>query len=278
MNALDKFAPVVKEDDVSRRSILLKGRSGAGKTGQARTLVANTDKEAAWGRKCAKSFGLKPMKMLYVSTERKRRSIDDLFVGRPEHRVWTINNPQFPLTPGEKGVLKKSDDPGLIEVFDYLRNEEHEFDVCYVDSFMRYSWALLEWLMNNTYSKEGNLDTLRAYGLFERKMKVLLDLINDVIDPQSCKRPVHFVATWGAQNGQIIVGGQKVGPMVDYFFEDVFNLETKGSGDDVKYYFRTKTTGDIQAKTSGPVELPVLIEDPNLFQIVNVLQGVLPTK
>ena len=253
-----------------RRAIMLKGKSGVGKTSQARTLV-----HADLGVSGGKSFGLEPFKILYVSSERKWVSIKDL---HPD--VFPVTHFDFPLdTPEKKMILSQCKEAGLnslIEAFDIIRFEDHDYDVMYMDSGMRYSMKVLEHLIATTFSKEGNRDTLRAYGLYARKMKMMLDKIGDLTDPTVCKRPVHVVFTWGSDSGQVIVEGQKVGPLVDYFFDDVLYLATRSGKDgNPEYIMETQTrSGNFEAKVSNPtVKLPPVIANPNLFQIINILDG-----
>ena len=244
-----------------RRSVLLKGKSGTGKTSQYRTLVhggLGDDK---------RSFELAPFHCLYVSSERKWASISDL---KPD--VWTIKGFNFPLDASEKADIMAKDG-GLIEVFHYIQNEEHPYDLLYVDSGMRWSMKHLEYLLSTTFSEAGKKDTLRAYGIYNRKMRMMLDKIADLTDPTVSKRPVHVVFTWGSDSGSVIVEGQKIGPVVDFFFDDVLYLQTKpGEGGKPVYTMDTQTRGSqFEAKISSQVKLPAEIENPNLFQIINLL-------
>jgi len=248
-------------DVVSRRMMLLEGPSGVGKTHQARTLIEGG------------------MKVLIASTERKLSTIKDL---APD--VWPITDFDFPVTGEEKTRILKGGQENVIALFDYLRDSEHKYDVLFFDSLMRYAWKLFELLRSTTKNKEGKMDTLKAYGIFGTKMKVLLDLISSLCDSTGSKRPVLFVGTWGVERGQDwqgrsqvvpVVDGKTTGPLIDYHFDDVLMLRMESSGREKKYTMHTAGEAGFAAKVSKPagVDVPSVIEDPNLFKLIKLLEG-----
>ena len=254
--------PIVRmgADKRSRRTILLTGKSKTGKTHQFRTLC---------------EAGLKP---LYVTVERKASTIADL-----DFDVWPIRNVAFPLSADEKADILASDNgqESVIALLDYLRREPHTYDFVYFDSMMRYCFKSLEHLLATTYSeKDGNthkLDGRRAYGLFGRKTKLMLDLFADVADV-TAKHPAHFIATWGTDaSDRLIVGGQIVDEnTVAFHFEDVYHLELLEDDDGVrKHVMHTKGNERYLAGYSAPVgvRLDDTIVEPSLYDVITTLQG-----
>jgi len=246
---------------ISKRMQLLEGPSGVGKTHQARTLIEGG------------------MKVLFASTERKLSTIKDL---APD--VWPITDFAFPTTGAEKSVILARGNENVIALFDYLRAGEHEYDVLYFDSLMRYAWKLFELLRQTTKNKEQKLDTLRAYGIFGTKMKILLDLISSLCDSTGSKRPVHFVGTWGVERSQDwegrtqvmpVIDGKATGPLIDYHFDDVLMLKMALAGTEKKYTMHTAGENSFAAKVSAPpgVAIPAVIENPNLFELIKKLEG-----
>jgi len=252
--------PIVKmgsDGAVSKRMILVEGPSGVGKTHQCRTLIEGG------------------MKVLVPSTERKLSTIKDL-----EPDVWPITDFDFPTTGVEKAAILKRGSENVIALFDYLRAGDHTYDACYFDSMMRYAWKLFELLRSTTKNEAGKADTLRAYGVFGTKMKVFLDLIASVTDGTTSKRPVHFIGTWGVERGQDsqvvpVIDGKQIGPLVDYHFDDVLMLRMENDGRDKKYTMHTAGESTFAAKVSAPpnIKVPEVIENPNLFKLIGLLEG-----
>lgn len=248
----------------SGRSMLLEGPSGVGKTWQYINLVKGLPEK-----------GMPGMRVLYGSTERKFKTIEHL---NPE--VWPIKNYDFPLDVGEKSRIQgESGGFSLIDVFDYLRREDHPYDAFYFDSFMRYAWKMLESLFTTVVNSAGVPDTLKAYGMFGRKMQMVFDKVGDLTDASVAKKPIHFIGTWGVERDvdfegkkmeMPIVGGRMVQPVVNYYWDDVLHLRMEG-GERVAYtspdYMRDAKV------SSGLVDLPAKISNPNLFRLIKVLEG-----
>ena len=261
---MSTFQERIKEvgtDFEQKRATLLVGPSGVGKTHQCRTLIEGG------------------MNVLYVSTEMKQASISDL-----KFDTFHVKTYDFPISAEEKTRLTRTNGSDVIDLFDFLRKEDHGYDVCYFDSIMRYARKQFEYLRNTVKSKGGAPDTLRAYGLLADKMQAFLDIISQVTNGGTAKHPVHFIGTWGVEIGtdwqgkrriQPIMDGKVVGPVIDYHFDDVFMLgcdEDISSGDQ-SFVLSTMGTKEYDAKRSSHIKIPARISNPNLFNIIEVLQG-----
>ncbi len=256
--------PIVKmgsDGAVSKRTMLLEGPSGVGKTHQYRTLIEGG------------------MKVLMASTEFKLSTIKDL---KPD--VWPITDFDFPTSGAEKEAILRRGSANVIALFDYMRSGEHEYEVLYFDSLMRYAWKLFELLRTTTKNASGAADTLRAYGVFGTKMKVLLDLISSLTDSTGSKKPVHFIATWGVERAQDwegrnqivpVIDGKATGPLIDYCFDDVLMMRMESDGRVKKYTMHTAGGNTFAAKVSKPagVAIDEVIENPNLFKLIGLLEG-----
>jgi hypothetical protein len=244
------------QKQASKRSVLLTGPSGTGKTYQYRTLVEG-------GRRG-----------LYVDVEKKIPTIADL-----EPEMWPIHNLDMPLTPTDKQEMLAEGSSDLIKVFDYLRTADHPFDFVYFDSMMRYGKKLLHKLKHE--DKLGGYD---LWGFYGYKLGKALEVLVSLASVEQAK-PVHVVATWGVKIGkdwrdrrleQPIVDGKMVGPDIPYYFDDVIRLSREEDAEtgDNQFYAYTGGTAEFSAKiSSGVVEIPQKIEDPNLHRILLALEG-----
>lgn len=239
-----------------KRSILLMGPSGTGKTYQFRTLIEGG------------------MRGLYVDVEAKLRSIEDL-----EPEAFFVRALDMPLTPKEKASMIASGASDLIQLFDTIRFEEHEWEFVYFDSLMRYGDHLLNYL-ENTRGISG-FDMWRMFG---KKMSRMLVTLCNLSSPEY-KKPVHVIGTWGVEMStdwrnrrfeQPVVEGKMVRPRIPYYFDDVLRLAKHENAEtgDVAFIAYTGGTSEFDAKvSSGAIKLPPKILDPNLFEIIEVLDG-----
>ena len=252
----------------SGRLILLQGRSGTGKTYQGGLLM-----QAG-------------MRVLWASVERKLATIQHL-----EPEVWPIMGVDFPLDAQEKHAMLNTPVPpeghcasDVIKLLDYLRNEDHPYDVVYFDSGMRYTWRLLEHLISTTTTTQGDKDPRRAFLHYGKKVKMLLDKLTDLTDASTAKHPMHVVFTWGIspdkdESGRQlwlpVVDGNMVGPTIPYNFDDVLTLKALAdyTTGEYKYVMETRATHDHDGKVSSPVNLPPVIESPNLASVIKTLSG-----
>lgn len=253
----EKYAKyIVRGESRACRTVLLKGASGTGKTYQFRTL----DAEGMMG--------------LYVDVEAKLASIKDL-----DPPLWWIRKPDVPLTPSDKTSMIANGTSDFIMLCDFIRGGKHPYDFVYFDSLMRYASKLVDYLR---YDK--NLTGFDLWGAFAQKMKKMLELLTSLASAEH-PRPVHVIATWGVEIGQNwegkravqpIVDGKVVGPLVDYFFDDVLYLTKREDPTSGKVEFMAYTGGthEVSAKVSKPpsAKIPHIIADPNLGRLIKLLQ------
>lgn len=240
-----------------RRTILLTGASGTGKTYQFRTLVEG-------GLRC-----------LYVDVEAKSTSVDDVI----EHK-YLIRNLDVPLNPHEKQQMLHEGTSDLTLLCDGIRYDEHDFDVVYFDSLMRYSETLVHHLKHNA-----KLSGYDLWGVFAEKMKMALVMLTSMASDEY-KRPVHVIGTWGVEMGRDwkgqalqlpIVDGKVVGPRIPYFFDDVIHLVKNEDAETKTINFIAYTAGtqSFTAKVSaGPGKVPPIVGEPNLFKIIEHIKKV----
>lgn len=258
---LDYAAHIVKPVRKTRRSILLKGPSGTGKTHQFRTLVEGTSNNGT----------VYPgLKVLYVCVDEHMGTIEDL-----DMDMWPINTFDVPLTPAEK----KPEQQDFIKLMDYIRSEAHPYDAVYFDSLMNYADKLV-----NLLKRERGLSGYELWLVFGEKMRKVLELLVSLTKP-TLPRPVHVVGTWGVEVAQDwegnraivpIVDGKMVGPRIDYFFDDVLMLRKKMNKDteQIDYLAYTGGTQEFDAKvSSGMRKLPTVITNPNLYRILLYIRG-----
>ena len=243
---------IIKPEKRAKRTILLKGPSGVGKTFQFRTLVEGG------------------MRGLYACAEEHTGTLSDL-----EYDEWPLR-PSYldiPLMPLEKKVEKQD----FMLLMDYLRSDEHDYDFVYLDSLMNYADELQNYL-----KYEKRLTGFEFWGMFGTKMKQLLKLLVSLARPIHPK-PVHVIATWGVEISQDwegkraivpVVDGKMVGPRIDYAFDDVLMLRKRENAEGVQYVAYTGGTHEFDAKVSSAVvKLPNPIADPNLFRILQKITG-----
>lgn len=237
-----------------KRTVLLTGASGTGKTYQYGTLV-----RGGW-------------RGLYADVEAKLPSINEL-----EPELFCIRNPDFPLTPDQKSAMLRTDSSDLLTLVQLLKSSDHPYDFLYFDSMMRYSDHLLSFLRHTK-----GLTGYDLWGAFGEKMKTVLIAILGLTDPKLPK-PVHVIATWGVEMGldwrgrrmeQPLVDGKVVGPRIPYFFDDVIRLAKEEDAEDgtVEFLAYTSGTPEFVAKvSSGTSKLPAKITNPNLFNMITAL-------
>lgn len=269
------------------RLIALLGKSGTGKTSQLRTFL---DLETPFGPGTGSKrlVGHKPLKTLYGSSENKFKCVEDLIGRKSWHEggnVYPIQAVDFPLDAEDKADMITMGSSDLIKMFDMLRTEDHGYDALYWDGPMRWGWKLLNHLKATTVSERtGKKDTLKAYGLFGQKMKAMLDTLSTLTDPVVAKNPVHVVCTWGIKvgedfKGQRLIGASIEGKMItqdeiEYFFDDVLMMAMqKGDNGESEYVMHTKGTGEFNAKVSSILPIPGTIVNPNLHELIKVLDG-----
>ena len=246
---------IIKSTGIPKcHSTLLDGESGTGKTDQYRAL---------------RKAGFNP---LYASAEGKLATIADL-----EPDVWPIKSFDFPLTPSDSQLIKASGygTSDMLALYHYLKNEDHPYDCLFMDSGMRIGEEMCLWLTKTTMSEKGNVDALRGYGLFADKMNMAMKAFHSLTDV-GCKKPIHFVVTWGVAWSQDMYGRRKVQPIVEgkkflpklpYIFDNVFYMFGKedvsedGKSSIIRRYMGTTPTDTYYAKYSGGgVELPDVID------------------
>jgi ATP-dependent transcriptional regulator len=247
---------IVKAQEMIRRTMLLKGPSGAGKTYQFRTLVA------------------RGMNGLYADVEAKLASVRDL-----DPDLFLLRALDVPLTVDEKQRMLRSGESDFMALCDFLRSRDHSYDFVYFDSLMRYADKLVNFLRHGK-----GLSGYDLWGAFGEKMRVVLETLVSLASPEHPK-PVHVIATWGVEVGQDwqgkraiqpIIDGKMVGPRIDYYFDDVLMLWKKedAATGKLQYLAYTGGTQEFSAKVSaGPGVLPAIIEAPDLGRILEVLQA-----
>jgi hypothetical protein len=242
---VDYRAHIVKPQHKSKRSILLKGPSGAGKTFQYRLLLEG---------------GLKG---LYACCNEHVGTIEDL-----DYDHWPIEQVDVPLLPSEKSPSKQD----FILMMDFLRTADHGYDFVFFDSLMNFSDATLDMLRHGK-----RLTGYDLWGVFALKMKKTLDLLISLTKPTQ-KSPLHVIATWGVEVDQDwegkraivpLIDGKKVGPRIDYAFDDVLMMRKKETPEGVQHIAYTGGTHEFDAKvSSGVVKMPAIWADPNLYKML----------
>jgi hypothetical protein len=251
---LDYSKYIVKLKKLARRSVLLKGPSGVGKTYQFLKLL-----DGGW-------------KGLYVHVSEHTGS-----VGHIDDDAWLIKRVDVPLSLTEKTAMLKNETSDFMVLMEYLRTQEHDYDFVFFDSLMNYAEALESYLKH-----ELRLTGFDLWGLFGEKMKVMLRLLVSLAEPSQA-RPLHVIGTWGVEIGQDwegkrqtqpIVSGKMVGPRIDYLFDDVLMLGRKDMPDgNEQYVMYTKPTNEFSAKISSPINLPPVVADPDLFKLITLIQN-----
>jgi hypothetical protein len=247
----------------AKRTVNLLGLSGAGKTYQYRSLH-----EA--GRR-----------VLVASTEKKLATIADL-----EPEVWPIESFDWPLLPSELQAVSALFNAGswdkvsdLVRLYKYLQTPDHPYDVCYLDSGMRLAEDMAEWFTRNTLTKQGEVDSLRGYGVFADKINTAFKAFMKLADPSVTAKPVHFIVTWGVEwvldiEGrrllQPIVDGKKFSPKIPYLFDDVIYLDTQRQSDGTfaRMAGLCQTDRYYAKVSSGIVKLPPVVKDFNLHNFL----------
>jgi len=262
MSVFDKVKRVGVERE-SKRLVALEGASGTGKTKQYETLVKG------WPE-----VGLEGWNVLYVSAERKPGTIAHL--GPPE---FVVENLDFPMNLSEKQAMLAEGSSDFMALFEGLRKEEHGYDAIYTDSVTRYAEKLISYLLDRDKA-----DMRAAYGKFGKKMRAFLDTLASCASGATAKQPVHVITTWIVEVGKDWQGRRSFMPMIDgnmvadrvnQYFDDVLfmacdeDLTTRKKS----YLMHTSGTQEFSAKISSNVELPPVIENPNLFKAMSILSG-----
>jgi len=252
----------------SGRLVLLEGPSGVGKTYQASTLIEGG------------------LKVLVASGERKLKTIEKLLIAS-KSKVYTIEDFDYPdpSQPADYNRLKESPQRNLYQRLSMLLHEEHDYDVLYIDSFMRIMWRMLMQIS----ATNPNADRRSDFMPLGRKAKNALDHLATLTDATVMKRPMHVVATWGVEpeldpidGGKKLMpsmDGTKIAPVVAYYFDDVILLRTKlDENGGTVYTANVQANPQFDAKVSSPVKLPSPLVNPNLMRIIKALQGELEVK
>ncbi len=244
---VDYRAHISKPQSKSKRSILLKGPSGTGKTYQFLKLH---------------KAGLKG---LYACADEHIGTLDEI-----KYDLWPLKQVGIPLMPSEKRPEKQD----FILMMDFLRTKDHGYDFIFLDSLMNYSDSLLSDLRYN--------QRLTGYELwlsFGERMRMLLKLLVSLTSPTQAS-PLHVIATWGVEVDQDwegkraivpIVDGKMVGPRIDYAFDDVLMLRKRQHSDtkEIEYLSYTQGTHEFDAKvSSGSVKMPSIWADPDLSKML----------
>lgn len=247
-------ANIVRAERRNKRTILLKGASGTGKTFQFRTMA---------------QAGLKG---LYADVEAKLPTIEDL-----DPEIFLLRAVDIPLTPADKKRMLTGGESDFIKLCDFLRSPDHDYDFVYFDSLMRFSDELVAYL-----KYQRGLSGFELWGVFGEKMRMALKTLVSLASIDH-PRPVHVIATWGVEVGsnwegkraiQPIVDGKMVGPRIDYYFDDVLMLTKREDAVTGQQEFLAYTggTGEFSAKVSSAgKQCPPVITDPNLARIINFL-------
>lgn len=255
----------------TKRTVLLEGSSGTGKTKQFEFLVNGAPEHGDAG---------KGYSVLLCSTERKLTTLDHL-----DKSVYTVDVFDYPdpRNPNEVAAYVGSTVPrNLCQLIHLLRKEDHGYDVLFIDSLMRWTMRLL-WRIGGTNE---NPDARSDYVIFGRKVQGMLDDLATLTDPTMMKRPLHVVATWGVEKGEdwegyqkqtVAIDGKKVGPNVPYFFDDVLMLkaEAQDGKDEPLYCAYTRASQKWDAKVSGnvPPGWPAKFAPFNLYKAMKWLSG-----
>ena len=254
---VDYRSHIVKPQKKSKRSILLKGPSGCGKTFQFRKLLAGG------------------MKGLYACVGEHVGTIEDL-----TYDHWPIAQVDIPLMPSEKAPSKQD----FILLMDFLRTADHGYDFVFFDSLMNFAERLLNELK---YGKR--LTGFELWGVFAEKMRMMINLLVSLAEPTQ-KAPLHVIGTWGVEVDQDwegkraivpLIDGKKVGPKIDYAFDDVLMLRKRqdpASGE-IEFLAYTGGTHEFDAKvSSGTVKMPPVWADPDLFKMLQKFGSVSVSK
>jgi hypothetical protein len=251
---MDLASKIVTGTALQRRAVLLKGASGTGKTYQYRTLVAE---------------GYHP---LYVDVEGKMPTIEDL--NPPK---WAIRHLDVPLLPTEVERMIQADQSDVAALVRYIELGQHEYDVVYFDSIMRYAEDLAAYLR---YEKK--LTGYDLWGIFAEKMRWVTKQITRLT---SATKPVHVVVTtgvelstdWQGQRAVVpLIDGRAYAPRIDYYFDDVLYLSkrTNAASQLPEYVMYTQGTAEVPAKiSSGGETVPPLIVNPSLGKLLRQLEA-----
>lgn len=250
---MDYASKVVKPHRLVKRSILLKGPSGSGKSFQFRKLAEGE------------------MKGLYACVNEHTGTVEDL---NPD--TWFINTYDIPLTIS----AKRPEQQDFVALMDYMRSDQHDYDFLFFDSLFSFAEELEHYLR---YEHRPQLTGFDLWRMFGEKMKRAIKILVSLTEPKH-PRPVHVIATWGVGIGrdwegnravEPLVSGNMVGPRISYYFDDVFMLRKQESADKgVEYLLYTGGTHEFDAKvSSGNVKLPAIIADPDLFRILRKIEA-----
>jgi hypothetical protein len=202
------------------------------------------------------------LKGLYACCGEHLGTIEDL-----DYDHWAIDKVDVPLMPGEKKPMEQD----FILMMDFLRTADHGYDFVFFDSLMNLSDALLSML------RQQRLAGYDLWGVFALKMKKALELLISLTKPTQ-KAPLHVIATWGVEVDQDwegkraivpLIDGKKVGPRIDYAFDDVLMMRKREDEGEIKYIAYTQGTHEFDAKvSSGVVKMPALWADPNVYKML----------
>jgi len=250
---LDYTKYIVKPKKLARRSVLLKGPSGVGKSYQFIKLI-----EGGWNG-------------LYVHVSEHTGTVDYI-----DPDMWPMKRVDVPLSLAEKSDMLRDESSDFMLMMEMLRTTDHGYDFVFFDSLMNYSEALESYLKHDR-----RLTGFDLWGLFGEKMKVMLRLLVSLTEPTQA-HPIHVIGTWGVEVGQDwegkrqtqpIVSGKMVGPRIDYMFDDVLMLgRNVGPDGNEQYVMYTKPTHEFSAKISSPIDLPPVVADPDLYKLITLIQ------
>ena len=242
---------ITKPQQAKRQATELKGASGTGKTEQIGRLI---------------SAGYK---VLYGSVERKASTIHHL---NPD--MFVLEKFDFPANAAQVGNTQSD----LYEAIKFLRTPDHGYDIFAVDSGMRLFDEMSQFLKN-----EKRLTGYDLWGAFAEKGDAAIKKLVELTDGALWPAPVHVIVTWGVELGTDwkgkrsaipIMDGKRLGPRLDYLFDNVLYLAKKedATAGKVDYAIYTAGTEEFDAKVSSPVRLPAIITNPNLATILRAIE------
>ncbi len=237
---------IVKPTPALKKSTLLLGPSGTGKTFQCGTLIEGG------------------MKTLYASVEQKLASIEAL---SPD--VYPIVNCDYP----KDSIQANSTKSDLYELVKFLQTPDHGYDAVCLDSGMRFGDELLK-ILKKTMSGYD------LWGAFAEKFEAAMTGLTKLTSVEATKSPVHVVVTMGVEMGldwkqrrtwQPLLDGKKISPRLPYLFDNVLVLMRREDADkgNLEWVCYTAGTDEFDAKVSSArVKLEPVIRNPNLCTIL----------
>lgn len=252
---------------------LVIGTPGSGKTSSLLSLLANgyrlfvQDYDAGINILINEARKLNPTLLENLIYERLTDKHDD-----PEPKAFKtglnlLTHWRMPKRRGENGEVIPAEDYGRPSV-DFKPS-----DILVIDTLSHMGRAVLRYVKANEPSNDGRMEYFRAQVHIEGFLNQLrgADMACNVI----IFAHIDFAEFDGTIKGfpNACVGG-KLNPNIGGFFNNLFLIETVGTGDNMKKVIRTVTKGDIDLKNEYPSQIkPLYNIKTGLYDIITDIRG-----